>query len=226
MPNTDLSNKWAGIGLNRDYSGLDLHGLQTDIQGWESYHSVFPYVINTFKPQLVIEVGTWKGASVINMCNLSRQAGIETNFICIDTWLGSNSSLWLQPEYRESLMLAGGYPTMYRQFIRNIIDANVADMIYPLPMTSTSASDLLNAMDIQADAIYIDAGHEEDEVTMDLKRYYELLKPNGVLFGDDYTSAWPGVVAAVDKFSSERRLKLLTQSGKYLFVKEPGSQAR
>ena len=188
----DLVQIWASIGLDRDYSALNLDSLQVDLQGWGSRHLVFKHVVETYKPQLLVEVGTWKGASVINMANLSKNAGVNTQFICVDTWLGSNDGLWINDEYRESLLLEGGYPTMYRQFIRNILDTGIADRVFPLPMTSSAACHLLKRLGVRPDAVYIDAGHKEEEVTIDLDLYYELLKPNGVLFGDDYDLSEPG----------------------------------
>jgi hypothetical protein len=44
-----------------------------------------------------------------------------TRFICVDTWLGSDAEMWLNPDLRASLMLEGGYPTMFRQFIANVV---------------------------------------------------------------------------------------------------------
>ena len=70
----DLAEKWARIGLDRNYSALDLDGLNPDLQGWGSRHRIFEQVICEEKPQLVIEVGTWKGASLVHMAKL---AGIE-----------------------------------------------------------------------------------------------------------------------------------------------------
>lgn len=159
------------------------------------------------QPTLVIELGTFKGASVLHMAGLARQHGLETSFVCIDTWLGSNAELWLKPEQRETLMLRGGYPTMYRQFIVNVLAHDAGDRIYPLPLTSTGAARLLAHLGIVADAVYVDAGHEEEEVRSDLELYWKLLSPDGLIFGDDYHSRWPGVVRSVDRFCKEQRVK-------------------
>jgi predicted O-methyltransferase YrrM len=180
-------------------------------------------VIETFKPKLIIEVGTWKGASLVHMAQLAEQQGLDTQFICIDTWLGSNDSLWLRDKYRKSLMLENGYPTMYRQFIHNIQKKGIADRVFPLPMTSSAAYHLLKQLEIRPDAVYIDAGHEEEEVKIDLEYYYDLLKPNGVLFGDDYSFYWSGVVAAVNKFAAKHDLPLWANpeklTGKFMIQK-------
>jgi hypothetical protein len=219
----DLDAKFRRIGISRDYSDLDIN-LSPDMQGWGSHSPMFAKVLGIAKPSLVIEIGTWKGASVINMAKLAISLNLDCNFICIDTWLGSNDILWIQDDYRASLLLKGGYPSMFRQFIANIVHEGVHNVIYPLPMTSSSAYYLLRRLEIEPDVIYIDAGHEEEEVYIDLKLYFELLRPGGIMFGDDYTWGWPGVVAAVNRFAAERRLQLECGDGNFMFQK-PSQQA-
>lgn len=221
----DVAKLFHSIGITRDYSSLDLTAVPRDTQGWGSQHPCFKLAIDTAKPALAIEVGTWKGASLLNMHALTRKAGLATRFICVDTWLGSNEVLWRNPGFRASLNLKGGYPNMFPQFIRNITDAGIADDVFPVPMTSSGAYFLLKKLGIVADLAYIDAGHEEDEVYLDLKYYYDLLRPGGVLFGDDYRSSWPGVIAAVNRFAADTRQFLYTWNGKFMLVKPGGAAA-
>ena len=94
----------------------------------------------------------------------------------------------------------------------NVLAHEVSEKIFPLPMTSTAAARVLNRLGIVADLIYIDAGHEEEEVSADVNLYYELLRPGGILFGDDYHTAWPGIMSAVDAFAAKRHLNV-TLSG-------------
>jgi hypothetical protein len=213
-----VAARLGGLGIDRDYSALDLDGLEIDLQGWGSTSPVFEQVIKEVRPELVVEVGTWKGASLLHMYDLSRRYGCETCFVCVDTWLGS-SEHWLSAEDRPSLMLRGGYPTMFRQFVFNILAHEAADAIFPLPTTSTSAARILRATEIVADAVYIDAGHEEEEVAADLQHYYELLRPGGVIFGDEYHSRWAGAIRAVDGFAKKQQLKPRFIGGWWLFRK-------
>lgn len=214
-----IAHKFQKIGIKKEYSDIDYSSLPFDTQGWGSNHPIFNNALRASMPKVVIEVGTWKGASLINMAKLSKDFNLETNFICVDTWLGSNDTLWLNDKYRSLLGLRGGYPNMFPQFIANIHHAGIQNKVYPLPMTSTSAYFLLKKMNIIADLVYIDAGHEEDEVYLDLLYYYDLLRSGGVLFGDDYNEAWPGVVAAVNKFAAEKKLLLECGAGKFMFKK-------
>ena len=38
---------------------------------------------------------------------------------------------------------------------------------------------------------------------LDLLEYSKLIETGGIMFGDDYTSSWPGVIRAVNRFSKE-----------------------
>ncbi|MGH9347043.1 MAG: class I SAM-dependent methyltransferase [Vicinamibacterales bacterium] len=60
--------------------------------------------------------------------------------------------------------------------------------------------------DGKADAVFIDAGHELDEVLADIAAWAPKLKPGGLFAGHDYAPEWPGVIEAVDAMLPERRL--------------------
>jgi len=215
----ELPALFASIGIDCDYSALDLADLTVDTQGWGSFHPIFADVFRVLRPRVVIEVGTWKGASLLHMHELGRTFGCETRFVCIDTWLGSNDSIWLDPHDRRHLMLRGGYPTMFRQFVFNLLEHDAADDVFPLPMTSTTAARVLRRLGVVADAIYLDAGHEEEELAADLRLYYDLLRPGGALFGDDFDERWPGVMRAANSFSRRQGLELGVHAKKWIVWK-------
>jgi hypothetical protein len=188
----DLPAAFASIGIDRNYSDLNLSGLELDLQGWASEEPIFDGLMAS-KPRVVVEIGSWKGASIARMHALSP----ETTFICVDTWLGSGEH-WLADDDREHLRLRGGRPTLYEQFIFNV-SAIGAD-VFALPMTSTAGAAVLKRLGVTADLIYVDGGHEEHEVASDLALYSELLRPGGIIFSAEYHSRWPGVVRAVKQF--------------------------
>ena len=152
---------------------------------------------------------------MLRMHAIARAHGLETSFICIDTWLGS-SEHWLSAEDREHLGLEGGHPTLYRQFIANVVANDAVEDIYALPLTTVAAARVLEELGVVADAVYVDAGHEEAEVALDLELFSRRLRPGGVLFGDDYHPRWPGVVRAVDRFCKKARRELLVEDKKWL----------
>jgi hypothetical protein len=74
-----------------------------------------------------------------------------TQFVCVDTWLGSSLEFWLNPDLRKQLMIEGGYPTMFRQFVVNLVAHGADRAVYPLPMTSTAAARVLGRLGVAAD---------------------------------------------------------------------------
>jgi hypothetical protein len=207
------------IGLANPYSDFDGRSLALDLQGWASEHHYFPTLISMTKPAQIIEVGTWKGASAINMAKHAAQITPDVTVLCVDTWLGSNEVLWSDPALRPLLKLENGYPTVYRQFLANVIAVKLTNTVFPLPMTSISAAELLAKYAVKADLIYIDGAHGEYEVYGDLTHYWQLVRTGGILFGDDYYTTWPGVVRAVNRFAFEQGIPLETNGGKWFVTK-------
>lgn len=173
-----------------------------DIKGWNSDAEIFPQLINEVKPSLIIEVGTWKGASAIHMASLVQALNLNTKIICVDTWLGA-LEMWTDKEDEDrysALKLKNGYPTIYYQFLYNVIEAGFGDIIVPFPQTSSIAARYFEKMNIKADLIYIDASHDRNDVRDDIVAYSTILNDGGIMFGDDYHT-WQDVREAVDSIT-------------------------
>lgn len=171
------------------YSDLSIEGHSVDLQGWinTGFDEVFKHCLQTEDP-LVIEVGTWKGASADRMMKMMEKKG---NVICVDTWLGA-PEFWVK---NYDLKRIKGYPSVFYTFTKNMKALGYENHIAPLPLSSIQAADLLDHHGVKADIIYIDAAHEYDAVKQDILAYHKLLKPGGIMMGDDFH--WPGVEKAV-----------------------------
>ena len=204
------------------FDGFDASGYRIDITGWQSNHPWFEEIVAQLKPRAILEVGTWKGASAIHMARLARKLDARAQVLCVDTWLGSHRVLWTNPDFRRQLDLKHGYPQQYFQFLANVVLSGLQDAIFPLPMTSYCATDVIGAAGVQFDLIYIDAHHDEQEVFDDIRRCFPLLRPEGIMFGDDYMASEPGVVRAVNRFVADHGLYLNTAQEKWGFRKPTG----
>jgi len=174
----------------------------TKLWGWNGDRPIFPTLVQQAKPKLIIEVGSWMGQSAANMANSCLAMGLnDTTVICIDTWLGSKEH-WRDPELQKHMELVNGYPTFYRRFLTNMIQAGVKDLVLPVPMPSQIAASFLKDFSLQAELIYIDGSHDEKDVFDDLTAYWDLVTPGGVVFGDDWP--WASVSNAVKAFSAEK----------------------
>ena len=57
----------------------DLPFFEKDLTGWGGEHPIFEKLILNLKSQLpiIVEVGTWKGQSAINMANILKKNDIK-----------------------------------------------------------------------------------------------------------------------------------------------------
>jgi hypothetical protein len=201
------------------YDGFDASAWPQDLHGWGSETPAFREIITAVKPKLIVEVGTWKGASAIHMAEILAAEKIDAQILCIDTWLGA-LEFWndlKDPTRYGSLKLKHGWPQVYYQFLANVVHRGQQSRITPFPQTSATGALWLRHFGVQAELIYVDASHEEDDVYADLIDYWEPLTPRGVIFGDDWS--WDGVRLAVERFARERGLKIRHVADKWALDK-------
>lgn len=201
------------------YENLEL--LPLDLTGWNGDKEIFNDLIKRVSPKTIIEVGSWKGLSAINMANSVKSNELNAKIYCVDTWLGA-IEFWstLASTEERNLLQKNGYPQIYYQFLSNVVHTKNQDIILPFPNTSENGFRYFKHMKIKADLIYIDASHEEDDVYKDIKNYYELLNDGGIIFGDDYIPYWSGVINAVDKFSKEINKKVEVVNKNFWIIKK------
>jgi predicted O-methyltransferase YrrM len=210
------------------YVGLELNEHPDDMQGWASTDPVFEEVISKVKPKLLVEVGSWKGASAIHIAKLMKQyCDKDARLICIDTWLGSPEHYLYpdDPTRRPSLRMKNGYPQLYYTFLCNMVRQKVDDVVIPLPQPSINAANILKSLGLRPDFIYIDAAHEYQPVLGDCRAFWPLLSDSGVLIGDDFISH-PDVTKAAHDFSREVNAPLVGKYSKFVLSKNKALQPR
>lgn len=190
--------------MNNPYENFDASKYPLDTVGfWETwndgekpldfYPPVFESLIEQLKPNIILELGSYKGKSAIQFANLCKKHGLNTKIYCVDTWLGS-------AEHADSadLMKVNGWPTMFYQFLANVVHTGHQDCIIPMTMDTMSNYRIMKEHNIKVPLIYVDAGHFYESVYADIKYYWEVLEDGGIMFGDDYE--WEGVSRAVKDF--------------------------
>ena len=206
---------WRLLHTDDPYAGFPLEGWDLDLQGWGSKDPVFAHLIEQVRPGRIIEVGTWKGASAINMARHAARLKLSTQIICVDTWLGSHEHFLKRDHeaYRASLHMRHGYPHLYEQFMANVLHTQQQHTIVALPQTSQHAAVILRRLGLTAPLIYIDAAHDYEPALEDLDTYWRLLDDGGVLFGDDYKHQ--PVRRAVDTFATAQQLEIHATKTKF-----------
>jgi hypothetical protein len=201
------------------YEGFDAAAYPLDLQGWGSASPAFRELIAAVRPRLIVEVGTWKGASAIHMAEILAAEKSDAQILCVDTWLGALEFWTDQADSARygSLRLRHGWPQVYYQFLANVVHRGQQARITPFPQTSATAALWLRYFGLKAELIYVDGSHEEEDVYADILAYWEALAPRGVLFGDDWD--WDGVRLAVERFAREEQRKIRHVADKWVLDK-------
>ncbi|MEM7387324.1 MAG: class I SAM-dependent methyltransferase [Verrucomicrobiota bacterium] len=213
LPPDALMSALHQVNPYEDFAYAD---YEMDARGWGSDSPAFAqFVKEAEQLSLVVEVGTWKGGSALQLGKALSESHPGARILCIDTWLGA-LEFWTDqkdPNRFGGLGLKYGYPTVYYQFLANVCHAGLQDRVIPFPQTSATAALWLRSHGVRSELIYIDGSHEEEDVYQDLNDYWEVLAPGGVIFGDDYT--WDGVRLAVQRFSREKSLEIEFREDKW-----------
>ena len=122
--------------------------------------------------QYVVEIGSYMGRSTKALAIAA--AG---KVFAVDTWHGSE-------EDEEGTKTRAVPPDeLYATFIRNMRYEIIEGKVIPLRCDSVQGADLLQ--DYKFDVIFLDAGHDYEWVTRDIKAWLPLLKKGGVMVGHD-----------------------------------------
>lgn len=139
----------------------------------------------------IAEVGSWCGRS-------ARAFADNTNgkVWCIDTWADD--------AYGSAPAEITGKPEWLMEEFAKYHGDTIGTKITRVRTTSVEGARLL--MGCTFDVIFIDAGHNYEDVASDIAAWTPLLCPDGVLCGHDYAAYHPGVIRAVDEFVPNRRI--------------------
>jgi capsular polysaccharide biosynthesis protein/tetratricopeptide (TPR) repeat protein len=192
--------------------------VPVDSQSFLGDVDCFKTLIETVQPQIVIEVGSWKGHSAILMARHLHDLKLHSaRVLCVDTWIGSLEH-WEKEAWRKELYLKHGYPGLYERFLSNVINSGLKGYIIPFPMTAATAAAFFAKKQIKADLIYIDAAHDYESVKSDLQHFYPLLSQNGIMFGDDFP--YPPTGNAIRDFAISKNLGVTVQGRKCVLFRD------
>lgn len=202
------------------YKGFDPCGREPTDRA--TNRDVFLPIIEKLAPILAVEVGAWKGGTSVVFAEAMRKANPEACLVCVDTWLGSIEHI-NQPKTEWDLrpMMEHGFPRLYEYWMTTVLDAGVEDVVVPLANTSTTAAKWIARNSLNPGFVFLDAGHDEDDVIADLNAWWPLLADGGVMAGDDWSSDWPGVEKAVSAHCIREGLRVQV-SGPNWIIQKPG----
>ncbi len=152
--------------------------------------TLFADVISIMEPGVLVEFGSWEGSSALAWATAAREHKLQTQIICIDTWLGSpehwRDSLPGTEWAQDRLRLVQGEPELINTFRNAVHVQGFQAQISPLRATCECGCEYLRLMDVVADVVYVDANHDYRAVAQDLRLANSILSTRGVIIGDDW----------------------------------------
>lgn len=133
----------------------------------------------------IVEIGSWSGRSARAFAD--NTPGLV---FCVDTWAdnaygSAPAEMTCHPDW------------LWKEFGKNV---GYEHHVMAWRMNSVQCAALVANQGFKFDLIFIDAGHNYEDVVADINAWRPLLATDGVLCGHDYTTVHhPGVVQAVDE---------------------------
>lgn len=158
------------------------------IEGWFSFPRLYRRAVRTVPDGgTLVEIGSWKGKSLVFLTVESINSGKRQRIVSIDPWIEE-----AQPQGTDERP-----EDAYEIYLRNI--APISERIEVMRATSLEANG--NFADGSVDFVFIDGSHAYEDVLADCRAWYPKVRPGGMIAGHDYH--WKPVKRAVDEFAAE-----------------------
>jgi len=175
----------------------DIEVLPVLNHGWYYNQESIENLVKKHNVRNIVEVGSWLGNSTMHFAKIIPVEGVV---FAVDHWKGSEEHE-KNPDWKVLL------PTLFQQFLSNVIHENLEHKIIPVRMDSVTAASKLKNLDCTIDLVYLDGDHKTASIYADLVAWYPYIEGHGVICGDDWT--WETIRAGVTKFAKERNLKIV-----------------
>jgi SAM-dependent methyltransferase len=150
-----------------------------DIPGWFNFAAFYDEVVELAgEGDELAEVGCWLGRSTAYLAQRLAEKGLHCPLYAVDTWKGDPSS----PKQQEGVAEHGG--DLFPQFRRNMIECGVFEWIYPLQEDSAKAAARFE--DASLFFVFIDADHDFEPCSNDIRAWLPKVRPGGILAGHDF----------------------------------------
>ncbi len=153
------------------------------------------------RPIHIAEIGSWVGESAVAFIVGMDSANNDGTMTCIDTWEGTQSDI--NHTYLESI----GPDGVFALFCQNLEKEINSDRVRVIKGDSLETAKVLHQEEI--DIVFLDAGHDYDEVVADIKAWIPHVAKDGILCGHDYSEHFPGVIDAVNQLRKKWTVEVI-----------------
>ena len=198
---------------------VDLHDIVA--KGPRNNREFVVELVKHFDARRVAEVGVWKGQlsrMLLEQCPLDHLTMVDP--------------LEMQRNFFESSS-QGPHPTMMDGKVYNCrmgestltqaqLDEVHRDMVAAFRRDFPGRSEFIRLPSVKGsqriaegslDLVFIDAIHLYEDVLEDIAAWLPKVKPNGILAGDDYSTAFQGVIDAVNETFPDRIRRIHPETG-------------
>lgn len=144
-------------------------------ENWFTYPELYEQMVEKFPSGSVfVEVGAHLGKSSSYMCVEIAKSQKDIKFFVVDFWLSIDE------------------PDRFEQFMKNM--KPLRSLFKPMKMSSVEAASKFK--DNSIDFLFLDAGHEYEDIIADMSAWYPKVKKGGIVAGHDYypqEQHWGGV---------------------------------
>lgn len=169
-----------------------------------------------------VEIGVWKGASSEKFLRRAKHLHL------VDPWAAvayeDSDEFGDYQGYldRYSKLVGSNKPEDFQKYYDGIAqDVKKKFANSPVTIHRMTSDEFFKSFTEIVDWVYVDALHSFDGCLQDLRNAKKIIRPGGILFGDDYGDLKPGVKRAVNCFIIETGLILDNFHENQFMVKFP-----
>lgn len=157
---------------------------------WFNYQKFYEFVARQERFKTYVEVGVWKGHSLVYLVSLLKKAKRGFEMFAVDLFDESWQHTSATPDSRIAWAL----------YNYNLLRNDMRDCVHDIRGLSWECAKGFD--DGSIDFCFIDAAHDEASVTKDIHAWMPKMRSGGLISGHDYdpNNTATGVPAAVDKF--------------------------
>ena len=163
----------------------------------------------------VLEMGTWAGNSAILWANVIKRKGVKDGLVvCVDAWDSYITEGHTAGVNKATLIMdrAARREKIFKLFLHNIKTSGHSDTIKPFKGFTREV--LRSLRPGFFDLIYVDASHLYSGVLHDLRWALQLVRPGGIICGDDLELQKKDVDVVQTEEHKERDLLICPVTGR------------
>jgi hypothetical protein len=163
------------------------------IEHWFDYQNLYDDLLKNRLPDnsTFIEVGVWKGASLVYLAELSKELNKKIHIIGVDIFSSKLDDINDTYKVERNKIRDNNYLI----FLYHLQQVKCLHFVTPVALFSEDASLLFE--DRTIDCVFLDGSHDEASVKKDLDCWLPKIKPEGYICGHDYAG---GIKPIIDEY--------------------------